>query len=139
MNEFINIIIDMNNIDICVIAYIYFTRIGIDLLEAHIPYYMLWLGPCCNEITTLLFFVFTGYSFRPSLMNPYLSVPTEDDEHDESIRKVVENMDKYESSTTQENGNNNQYLELQHTRKFNINNENEENYAADSEYGLNNK
>ena len=49
-----------------VISYVYFTRILVDMIEASIPYYMLWLGPFCSEMASLLFFVSTGYQFQPS-------------------------------------------------------------------------
>ena len=60
-----------------VVVYIYFTRIVVFLLAATIPYYLLWLGPCATETATLLFFVVTGYKFRPSQDNPYLPVQSE--------------------------------------------------------------
>lgn len=68
---------------VMVVVYIYFTRIVVFLLAATIPYYLLWLGPCATETATLLFFVVTGYKFRPSLDNPYLPVSTEGLEGDE--------------------------------------------------------
>ena len=68
---------------VMVVVYIYFTRIVVFLLAATIPYDLLWLGPCATETATLLFFVVTGYKFRPSLDNPYLPVSTEGLEGDE--------------------------------------------------------
>lgn len=68
---------------VMVVVYIYFTRIVVFLLAATIPYFLLWLGPCATETATLLFFVVTGYKFRPSLDNPYLPVSTEGLEGDE--------------------------------------------------------
>lgn len=66
---------------VMVIAYIYFTRIGIDfLLEGSVPYHMLWLGPLASEATTLLFFVLTGAAFRPSPEHPYMALKGEDDD-----------------------------------------------------------
>lgn len=59
---------------VMVVAYIYFTRIVVFLLEATIPFYMLWLGPSFSELATFAFYVFTGYKFRPALDNPYLSI-----------------------------------------------------------------
>jgi hypothetical protein len=66
-----------------VIIYIYFTRIAVFLLSATIPFYLLWLGPFSTELATFLFFVITGYKFRPAIDNPYLAVRTEDDEGEE--------------------------------------------------------
>ena len=59
---------------VMVVAYIYFTRIVVFLLEATIPFYMLWLGPSFSELATFAFYIFTGYKFRPALDNPYLSI-----------------------------------------------------------------
>jgi len=47
-----------------VISYVYFTRIIIYLVEATLPYQMVWLGHMSSEAATLLFFVITGYNFR---------------------------------------------------------------------------
>ena len=32
-----------------------------------------------KEVATLVFFVMTGYKFRPASNNPYFAVPTDDD------------------------------------------------------------
>ena len=60
-----------------VAAYIYFTRIVVFLLAATIPFYYLWLGQMSTELATLIFFVVTGYKFRPAIDNPYLPVRSE--------------------------------------------------------------
>lgn len=57
---------------VIVVAYIYFTRIVVLLLESTIPFYVLWIGPAFTELATLIFYVFTGYKFRPALDNPYI-------------------------------------------------------------------
>ena len=57
---------------VIVVAYIYFTRIVVLLLESTIPFNMLWIGPAFTELATLIFYVFTGYKFRPALDNPYI-------------------------------------------------------------------
>ena len=63
---------------IMVIVYIYFTRIAVYLIEATVPFYMMWTGPLAHEIATLVFFIITGYQFRPAIDNPYLPVSSED-------------------------------------------------------------
>jgi len=63
---------------IIVVAYIYFTRIIVFLIASTIPFYLLWLGAFFTELATLIFYVVTGYQFRPSLDNPYLAVKTDD-------------------------------------------------------------
>jgi hypothetical protein len=59
---------------VMVVAYIYFTRIVVFLLAATIPYYLLWLGALFTELATFIFFVVTGFKFRPAIDNPYLPV-----------------------------------------------------------------
>ena len=66
-----------------VIVYIYFTRIVVFLLAATIPFYLLWLSEMFTELATLLFFVVTGFKFRPAVDNPYLPVRTENAESGE--------------------------------------------------------
>ena len=66
-------------IDIVVIVYIYLTRIGIDLLEAALPYNYLWIAPCTLECITLLFYLYTGLQFKPSIYDSY-EHPEEEEE-----------------------------------------------------------
>ena len=68
---------------VMVVCYVYFTRIIVYLIAATIPFYMLWLGAFSTELATLLFYVITGYKFRPAVDNPYLAV-----------RQDEENVDK---------------------------------------------
>lgn len=65
---------------VMVVAYIYFTRIVVYLLAATIPFHLMWLGPVSTELATLLFYVITGYNFRPAVDNPYFPVRTEENE-----------------------------------------------------------
>ena len=37
-----------------------------------------WLDEMFREMATFVFFVMTGYKFRPASNNPYFSVPTDD-------------------------------------------------------------
>ncbi len=68
---------------IMVVAYIYFTRIIVYLVEATVRYDLEWIGPFCTELATLAFYVSTGYRFQPTLDNPYLSVAMQDDDDDD--------------------------------------------------------
>eukprot|EP00795_Rhopilema_esculentum_P010871 gene10871-19691_t len=45
-----------------------------------VPFNYIWLDPLCTELASLLFFVVTGYKFRPAASNPYLHVPEEDED-----------------------------------------------------------
>jgi hypothetical protein len=111
-----------------VIVYIYFTRIGIDyLLEASVPYSMLWLGPAASETTTLLFFILTGAAFRPSPTNSYLSVKQEEDDEEEEEEQVSVNVRSATGGT----------YGYAHDVTNTVRSE-EEN-AMESEYGLNSK
>ena len=68
---------------VMVVVYVYFTRIVVFLLAATIPFYLLWLGPLSTEVATFIFYVVTGYKFRPALDNPYLPLRSEGLEGDE--------------------------------------------------------
>jgi len=62
---------------VMVVMYIYFTRIVVYLITATIPFYLMWLGPLAEETAALMFYVITGYKFRPAVDNPYIPVRTE--------------------------------------------------------------
>jgi len=62
-----------------VVSYIYFTRIIIYLLDATLPFNMVWLGEFFSEGATLVFFCTVGYKFRPAEDNPYFKMPSGDD------------------------------------------------------------
>ena len=78
-----------------VVCYVYFTRIIVYLLRITVPFQARtlmfyrtlltkllqyeWLDPMCKELSTLVFFVMTGYKFRPASNNPYFAVASEDD------------------------------------------------------------
>jgi hypothetical protein len=50
------------------------------LLAATVPFYLLWLGPFFSEVAAFGYYALTGFSFRPSVDNPYLPVRSEDEE-----------------------------------------------------------
>ena len=54
-----------------------------------VPFRYEWIQELFKEVTTLVFFVFTGYKFRPASNNPYLQVPGSDDEDDDSEMDTV--------------------------------------------------
>jgi len=64
---------------IMVVCYVYFTRIIVYLLRITVPFQYEWLDPMFKELTTLVFFVMTGYKFRPATNNPYFAVATDED------------------------------------------------------------
>ena len=73
-----------------VVSYIYFTRIIIYLLDAALPFKLLFLGDVFTETATLCFFVVVGYKFRPVQANPYFNVEEEDAVRLEEMRAAEE-------------------------------------------------
>ena len=47
------------------------------------PFQYEWLDELFKELATLVFFVVTGYKFRPASNNPYLQLNTDSDEETE--------------------------------------------------------
>jgi len=69
-----------------VVSYIYFTRIIIYLLNATLPFRLIWLGNTFAEVATVVFFGLTGFSFRPAADNPYFELKEEDrDEYNDDV------------------------------------------------------
>lgn len=65
---------------IMVVCYIYFTRIIVYLLRITVPFQYEWLDDMFKEMATYVFFVLTGYKFRPANNNPYFRLAFDDDE-----------------------------------------------------------
>lgn len=65
---------------IMVVSYIYFTRIIVYLLEATLPFTMIWLSNFALEAATLAFYIACGMQFRPSAAgaNPYFALNAEE-------------------------------------------------------------
>ncbi|KAI1886522.1 hypothetical protein AGOR_G00196620 [Albula goreensis] len=72
---------------VMIVCYIYFTRIIAILLKVTIPFQWQWFYEFLVEVSTLIFFVMTGYKFRPASNNPYLQLPQ--DEEDVEMDEVV--------------------------------------------------
>jgi hypothetical protein len=113
---------DIMYVDILVIAYIYFTRIVVDLIESSLPYYLLWMGSFFSELAAFTFYVTTGWLFRPSLGNPYLMVANSDEE--EELVEPSKTRSNADTSTSS------------HLKYANV--DMESSYASEYEYGLNN-
>uniref|UniRef100_A0A8C3C227 G protein-coupled receptor 107 n=1 Tax=Cairina moschata TaxID=8855 RepID=A0A8C3C227_CAIMO len=71
-----------------IVCYIYFTRIIAILIKIAVPFQWKWLYQLLDEMATLVFFVLTGYKFRPASDNPYLQL-SQDDEDDLQMEAVV--------------------------------------------------
>uniref|UniRef100_A0A8C3W3N8 G protein-coupled receptor 107 n=1 Tax=Catagonus wagneri TaxID=51154 RepID=A0A8C3W3N8_9CETA len=65
---------------VLIVCYIYFTRIIAFLLKLAVPFQWKWLYQLLDEMATLVFFVLTGYKFRPASDNPYLQLSQEEDD-----------------------------------------------------------
>ncbi|XP_053624447.1 protein GPR107 [Plodia interpunctella] len=72
---------------IMVLCYIYFTRIIVYLLKTTVPFQYSWIDEMFREMATLLFFVMTGYKFRPAAANPYFT-PNNDDQETQVLSEI---------------------------------------------------
>ncbi|XP_067877295.1 protein GPR108-like isoform X2 [Heterodontus francisci] len=72
---------------VMIVCYIYFTRIIAILLKFTVPFQWQWMYNFLVEVSTLVFFVLTGYKFRPASNNPYLQLPQ--DEEDVTMDEVL--------------------------------------------------
>ena len=54
-----------------------------------VPFQYTWLDNFFHESANLIFFVVTGYKFRPGCNNPYLRLPASDEEDDLEMDQVV--------------------------------------------------
>ncbi|XP_042891846.1 protein GPR107-like isoform X2 [Penaeus japonicus] len=70
---------------IMIVCYIYFTRIIVSLLKLTVPFQYEWLDDMFREMATYVFFVMTGYKFRPANNNPYFRVTSDDEDMDEVL------------------------------------------------------
>lgn len=66
-----------------VVTYIYVTRIALFLLLDALPYDATWIAVALGQVASLVFFVLTGWRFRPVPLNPYLELHTHVDALDE--------------------------------------------------------
>ncbi|XP_053138090.1 protein GPR107 isoform X3 [Hemicordylus capensis] len=73
---------------VMIVCYIYFTRIIAILIKIAVPFQWKWLYQLLDEMATLVFFILTGYKFRPASDNPYLQL-SQDDEDDLDMEAVV--------------------------------------------------
>lgn len=70
---------------IMIVCYIYFTRIIVDLLQMTVVFQYAWLDEMFKEMATYVFFVLTGYKFRPVSSHPYFTVPDEDEDDEVEV------------------------------------------------------
>lgn len=68
---------------VLVVCYIYFSRIVVYILKVTMPFQFMWLDEFFFELATYVFYVLTAYKFRPGTDNPYLQLPSDDEDEDE--------------------------------------------------------
>ncbi|XP_026736116.1 protein GPR107 [Trichoplusia ni] len=73
---------------VMVVCYIYFTRIVISILNITVPFQYAWIDEMFREMATLVFFVMTGYKFRPAAANPYFTPTQLDDVEPEVLSEI---------------------------------------------------
>ncbi|XP_068695280.1 protein GPR107-like isoform X1 [Montipora foliosa] len=76
---------------VMIVCYIYFTRIIVYLIKITVPFQYMWLDVFFNNAASYVFFVLTGYKFRPAPDNPYLHVPQEDSDDEVEMEEVLTN------------------------------------------------
>ena len=54
-------------------------------LQITVPFQYEWLDDMFREMATYVFFVLTGYKFRPANSNPYFLLAYRDDDDDEDV------------------------------------------------------
>ncbi|XP_075434792.1 protein GPR107 isoform X2 [Ascaphus truei] len=74
---------------VMIVCFIYFTRIIAILIKVAVPFKWKWMYQLLDELATFVFFVLTGYKFRPASDNPYLQLPQDEDEDDLEMEAVV--------------------------------------------------
>ncbi|KAG8447728.1 hypothetical protein GDO86_015010 [Hymenochirus boettgeri] len=74
---------------VMIFCFIYFTRLVVLLIKFAVPFQWKWIYQLLDELATFIFFVLTGYKFRPASDNPYLQLPQDDDEDDLEMEAVV--------------------------------------------------
>jgi hypothetical protein len=70
---------------IMVVCYVYLTRIVVYLLKITILFQYSWFDETFKEMITFVFFVMTGYKFRPASNNPYFSVLKDEEEMEQIL------------------------------------------------------
>ncbi|XP_069799754.1 protein GPR107 [Dendropsophus ebraccatus] len=74
---------------VMIVCFIYFTRIIAFLIKLAVPFQWKWMYQLLDELATFVFFVLTGYKFRPASDNPYLQLPQDEDMDDLEMEAVV--------------------------------------------------
>ncbi|EDO47176.1 predicted protein, partial [Nematostella vectensis] len=73
---------------VMIVCYIYFTRIIVYLVKITVPFQYMWFDEFFKNVASYIFFVLTGYKFRPEPDNPYLHVSQEDSDNEMEMDEV---------------------------------------------------
>lgn len=73
---------------VMVACYIYFTRIVVFILKKTVRFQYSWMDEMFRELATLVFFLMTGYKFRPAAANPYFTPTHFDDVKPEVLSDI---------------------------------------------------
>lgn len=65
---------------IMIVCYIYVTRIIVYLLRITTAFQYGWVDEMFKEMATYVFFVLTGYKFRPAMSHPYFTNDSDDED-----------------------------------------------------------
>jgi hypothetical protein len=66
----------------------YMSEMDLSLLQITVPFQYEWLDEMFHEMATYVFFVLTGYKFRPASANPYFQLSVDDDDDEEEVDVV---------------------------------------------------
>ncbi|PPD86209.1 hypothetical protein GOBAR_DD16874 [Gossypium barbadense] len=73
---------------VAVICYIYSTLVAVYGLETITWGKYPWSSVLVGELATLVFYVFTGYKFKPQTYNPYFTIDDKEEEEEEEADDV---------------------------------------------------
>ncbi|KXJ76229.1 hypothetical protein RP20_CCG010059 [Aedes albopictus] len=64
--------------------------VKISLHSITVAFQYAWLDEMFKEMATYVFFVLTGYKFRPVSQNPYFSMHADDDDDDDEVEILTQ-------------------------------------------------
>ena len=74
---------------IALVGYIYMTRIVVFILKEHLSFRLTWIEPCVVEVTTLSFYLWVGYTFRPRQNNSLFERISKNADNDDSTTSTL--------------------------------------------------
>ncbi|KAB5529511.1 hypothetical protein DKX38_019592 [Salix brachista] len=81
------------NFYICLVMYLYFTRVVVSSMEGVLDYRYEGLAYVLSEGASLAFYVFIFYNFQPTERNPYLAI---DEEEELVAEQILQEDDSFE-------------------------------------------